>query len=88
MLDGDDAGEAEVNDFRHILTDQDDVGWFDVAVNDIAGVRLGQAASDLLGDVYYLVDGKGAAPNSLREGFTLVIRHYNEEPTKLVFLRP
>src|SRR5262249_56865416 len=58
---GDDASEAEVDNFGHAGLGDDDVGWLYVAVDDVGGVGGAEAASDLDVDVERLRDPQAPA---------------------------
>src|SRR5262249_45163728 len=75
----DDASETEVHNFGDARFGDDDVGRFDVAMDDTGCVRGGEAAGDLDGEIESLGKGKLRVRKFLRESFTFVELHDDEQ---------
>lgn len=76
---GDDASETEVHDASGAVFGDEDVGGFDVPMNDVARVGGGESGGDLHEEVKGFAKWERAGVQVLREGLTVVISHDDEE---------
>jgi hypothetical protein len=71
-------GQPEVENLREAVGRDDHVGRFQIAVEDAARMRFGQAVSNLNGVVERLIEAQGTSCHSLRQCFSLEILHHEE----------
>ena len=76
---GDDAREAEVDNFGGAGFGDDDVGRLNVAVDDVLRVGSAQTASNLNRQIESFAERQDAVRKLLRKRFALVILHDDEE---------
>ena len=74
----DHAGQPEIHNFGHAAIGDDDVRGFNVAMDDMTGVRFGEPARYLTTDVESLRERERTAANLRRQRFTVVKSHDDE----------
>ena len=71
--------QAEVHNLHHSAVRDYDVRRFDIAMDDMPRVRFAEPSRHLASDIQTLLQGKAAAANFVRQRFTLVIPHDDEQ---------
>ncbi len=69
------SGDAEVQDFGDPVRSDDDVGGFDVAMDDAGGVSMSESGGDLPDQVERVGGAQRPPPHAGFEGFALVKGH-------------